>query len=250
MKRKMVKSNVTSSSLDYDYFNDEQDVQMDRLMPARRPEPTMEAEVMDGDTLASLALRFDCTVADLKRLNKIDKDFEIFARKTLRIPITAHNVLLDTLPTVHKSSGNNSPKLYAAGASAGPSASLDIHLNERLIVASVANSEYRHDLTSTSTTTVVYEDFPRGEGDPSITEPLLDTHAPIPTVVLAKPRMDFSFNGSDCDMNWICLFICILALCFAIPLVYVFYIAEEKIHHDAVIFEASHHHDITHDGAM
>lgn len=35
-----------------------------------------------------------------------------------------------------------------------------------------------------------------------------------------------SCSGSDCDISWICLFICILALCFAIPLIYVFYIAE------------------------
>lgn len=42
---------------------------------------------------------------------------------------------------------------------------------------------------------------------------------------------DLSCSGSDCDISWIFLLICILVLCFAIPLVYVFYIAEqEEIH--------------------
>lgn len=226
-----------------------------------RTEPTMDAEVLEGDTMASISLRFNCTVADLKRLNKIDKDFEIFARKTIKIPLNPHNLLLDTLPTVHKS-GNSSPKTTNQPAETVKPSSSSHELDEKLIVASVANSEYvttrdvKPQNSRVKTTTqlldhTVYEDFPRGEGDPSITDPLLDANAPIPTVVLAKPaRMDFSFNGADFDMNWICLFICILALCFAIPLVYVFYIAEEKIHHDAVLYEASHHHDITHDGSM
>ncbi len=42
---------------------------------------------------------------------------------------------------------------------------------------------------------------------------------------------DLSCSGSDCDISWIFLLICILVLCFAIPLIYVFYIAEqEEIH--------------------
>lgn len=212
-------------------LNDHDEVPLE-MRSNRSREPTLEAEVLEGDTLASIALRFNCTVADLKRLNKIDKDFEIHARKTLKIPITAHNVLLDTLPAVHKS-GNNSPKVVN-----GESTQKLEDLDERLIVASIANSEY---------VSSEYRDFPRGEGDPSITDPLDGVDAPIPTVVLAKPRMDFSINGSDCDLNWIFLFVCILALCFAIPLVYIFYIAEEKIHHDALIHEATvAHHDATH----
>lgn len=38
--------------------------------------------------------------------------------------------------------------------------------------------------------------------------------------------MDLSCSGSDCDISWTVLLVCILALCFAIPLIYVLYIAE------------------------
>lgn len=55
-----------------------------------------------------------------------------------------------------------------------------------------------------------------------------------PHAIRGAPRNDFSCSGSDCDISWICLLVVILALCFAIPLIYVIYIAEhpeEFSHH-------------------
>jgi len=199
----------------------------------RRVEPTMEAEVREGETLASIALRFHCTVSDLKRINKIDKEFEIYARKTVKVPITPHNVLLDTLPTVHKS-GNSSPN--TVNGLAGPTEKLS-DLNEKLLVASVVNSSYAND---------TYRDFPRGEGDPSITEPLEGEEMPIPTVVLARPHAwDFSCSGSDWDFNWICLLLVILAVCIFIPTIIV--LRGEKLHEKHELQHVTTiHHDATH----
>lgn len=53
---------------------------------------------------------------------------------------------------------------------------------------------------------------------------------------------DLSCSGSDCDMSWICLFICILALCFAIPLIYVVYIAEHHIDPEIPLSNITIHH--------
>lgn len=39
-------------------------------------------------------------VADIKRLNKIERDYEIHAHKTLQVPLTADNILADHLSTV------------------------------------------------------------------------------------------------------------------------------------------------------
>lgn len=36
-------------------------------------------------------------MADIKRLNKIERDFEIHAHKTLQVPLTADNILADHL---------------------------------------------------------------------------------------------------------------------------------------------------------
>lgn len=128
---------------------------------------TIEAKVEPGDTLQALALRFGCTAAEIKRLNKIDKDNEIHAHKVLKIPMTIHNVLLDHLPSIHHS-GNNSPRNECNGgwrtehhdsreghsrdSSSGSGLSSLIHnplesaeavLSEKLLVASVNSSQLR-----------------------------------------------------------------------------------------------------------
>lgn len=132
-----------------------------------RPANTIEAKVEPGDTLQALALRFGCSVADIRRLNKIDKDNEIHAHKVLRIPMTVHNVLLDHLPSVHKS-GNSSPREFSNGgwrtersdsheghsrdSSSGsglsslmrnPLESAEAVLSEKLLVASVNSSQLK-----------------------------------------------------------------------------------------------------------
>lgn len=105
-------------------------------------EHVLEAYVQKEDTLQAIALRFNCTVchrylfkfynsivnasfntlffiyffsqvAELKRLNKIEKEYEIHARKTIKVPITPHTLLLEhiPIPAVHNqllSSPNNS----------------------------------------------------------------------------------------------------------------------------------------------
>ncbi|CAH1966991.1 unnamed protein product [Acanthoscelides obtectus] len=67
--------------------------------------PTVEKLVQDGDTLQSLAIRYHCTIEELKRLNNIHKENEIFARTTIRVP---HRPFAMALAGVH-SSGTTSP---------------------------------------------------------------------------------------------------------------------------------------------
>ncbi|XP_063709318.1 lysM and putative peptidoglycan-binding domain-containing protein 3 [Culicoides brevitarsis] len=220
MKRQRARANYTE-------FNDN-DVQLSQNV--RKPvEHSLEATILDGDTLASIALRFNCTVADLKRLNKIDKENEIFARKIMKIPITPHNVLLDTLlPTVHKS-GNSSPKGNSSQSQTNEKQEgvlSDETLEEKLIVASISNTTYKNGENS-----IPILDTPTENDVPDASDPLLFNQNA--NFVLAKPKVNYSFDGSDCDMNWLCLFVCILALCFAIPLIYVWIIYEhpERYHH-------------------
>jgi hypothetical protein len=184
-------------------------------------------------------------------LNKIDKDNEIYARKHIKVPLTPHTLLLEALPTVHKS-GNNSPKASQAnpyGQSTHHLTSLlpKSELDEKLLLASVNASSFQQaydPLEGPSTSPTIR--YTKTNGAPaSVTQPLLsdilDDDDLIPRMrILKQPRNDFSFNGSDCDISWICLLICILALCFLIPLIYVLYIAEhpEK-------FE-KHHLNLTH----
>ncbi|XP_053683643.1 lysM and putative peptidoglycan-binding domain-containing protein 3 [Sabethes cyaneus] len=201
----------------------------------------IEAQILPGDTLQAIALRFNCTIAELKKINKIDKDNEIFARRIIRVPITPHSLLLETIPKVH-SSGNSSPK-NAISLAQSSTAILENKANfdEKLIVAAVSSASYKNDAVNLVSNQNLEE-----TNEISSKQPLLsgeyDDNVPQPRL-LRLPANDFSCNGSDCDISWICLLVCILALCFVIPLIYVIYVAEhiEKYHHDNLINETSHH---------
>lgn len=264
-------------------------LQMDVLSPTayntgrHRFENTIEAKIEPGDTLQAIALRFHCTVADIKRLNKIDKENEIHARKVIKIPVTVHNVLLDNFPTVHKS-GNNSPKPDQKSSNNGsrdsgsglssivrnPLEDAEAMLSEKLLVASVNSSGPENPSTSraaaSNSANIALSSKHKSrdytdEGEKIIFLFLLlcnykscssflylanntdDISAPLITDILDDstnvPQLHrirgpslraMDWSGSDCDMSWVCLFVVILALCFVIPLVYVFYIAEHAHH--------------------
>jgi LysM domain len=169
----------------------------------------------------SIALRFNCTVTDIKRLNKIDKDNEIFAFKVLRVPLTAHNILLDTLPKIHKS-GSNSPREKKKVPASGTPPNQE-KLEEKLLVASVTNATIQKSPDAVDRV------------DEDASEPLIDRSRfrGYPRTI-RPPRNDFlTFNGSDCELNWIFLLIVILAFCVIVPLIYVFMVYEhpEKFVH-------------------
>jgi hypothetical protein len=129
-------------------------------------------------------------------------------------------------------------------------------LDEKLLLASVNASSFEQNDT---TVTRIQKHYASTTSDPlegpshqrnnkqyaengialaTVTQPLLSDILDDDTIprmrILKMPKNDFSFNGSDCDISWICLLICILALCFIIPLIYVLYIAEhpEKFQHN------------------
>lgn len=184
--------------------------------------------------------KFIFQVAELKRINKIEKEYEIHARKVIKIPVTPHSLLLENQPIVHKS-GQSSPK---HGQSDKENLS-----NEKLLVAATASLSTEPSINEIILNTPIasnhYEDNPTViKSDHSIEDPLLGD-ATTSTVYngmgsRARPHSisgqnidlrDLTCSGSDCDISWIFLLICILVLCFAIPLIYVFYIAEqEEIH--------------------
>lgn len=133
-------------------------------------------------------------------------------------------------------------------------------LDEKLLVASVSLAANRIDRTKSGGITIRSSDATRHNDDNefSFTDPLIGpslatdanelyittslTAASVlddadlhhgPHAIRGTPRSEFTCSGSDCDISWICLLIFILALCFAIPLIYVIYIAEhpEQFNH-------------------
>jgi len=59
---------------------------------------TMEYDIQAGDTLISLAFKYNTQVAELKRVNKILRDSEFFALKKIKIPVQPTSLLTEILP--------------------------------------------------------------------------------------------------------------------------------------------------------
>lgn len=203
-------------------------------LSARAPKVrTLEAQIQPDDTIAKIALRFHCSVMDIKTLNKIHNDNEIFAFKVLKVPLTPQNVLLDTLPKVHLNSGESSPtsktkvEITAATTSTTTKENAQ-NLEEKLLVASVCNA------TIVQSDEVAVAEEATEDVNDSPHAPLRRSFRGYPRAI-AAPKIDYlDFDGSDWDMNWICLLICILAVCVIVPLIYVFLVYEhpEKFAHE------------------
>lgn len=149
----------------------------------------------------------------------------------LKVPLTAQNVLLDTLPKVHKSGQSSPTNKEKVSTDSTDQIPCKEKLEEKLLVASVssaviAKSKDAADSPSSRVETSV---------DDLASDPLLKSQFRGYPRTFGAPRNDFlAFNGSDCELNWIVLLLCILALCIIVPLIYV-YVAyeypEEFAHH-------------------
>lgn len=71
-----------------------QEQELDRL----RNVQLLEREVLDGDSLNKLALQYGCKVADIKRVNNLMQEQDLFALKSIKIPVKKHSMLTETYP--------------------------------------------------------------------------------------------------------------------------------------------------------
>ncbi|XP_034032439.1 lysM and putative peptidoglycan-binding domain-containing protein 4 [Thalassophryne amazonica] len=69
-----------------------QDEQQDRLQNVE----LLEREVLDGDSLNKLALQYGCKVADIKRANNLMQEQDLFALKSIKIPVQKHSFLTES----------------------------------------------------------------------------------------------------------------------------------------------------------
>ncbi|CAL8237885.1 unnamed protein product, partial [Merluccius merluccius] len=87
-------------------FSSEEEVQEDfsvlELRPRVHPEQDrtervqlLEREVLEGDNLNKLALQYGCKVADIKHVNSLFHEQDLFALKSIKIPVQKHSFLTD-----------------------------------------------------------------------------------------------------------------------------------------------------------
>ncbi|XP_038856508.1 lysM and putative peptidoglycan-binding domain-containing protein 4-like [Salvelinus namaycush] len=87
------------------------------LRPRGRQEPDqdrlgslmlLERDVLVGDNLNKLALQYGCKVADIKRVNNLIQEQDMFALKSIKIPVKKHSLLTEA-NTEHRTSNSSTP---------------------------------------------------------------------------------------------------------------------------------------------
>lgn len=75
----------------------------------REKDPFLEIEVKSGDTLQSLALKFNVPLSELKRINNIFSQNEFFALKKIKVPVKPLSFLSEQLePEINKNDTSSS----------------------------------------------------------------------------------------------------------------------------------------------
>ncbi|RVE71843.1 hypothetical protein OJAV_G00056200 [Oryzias javanicus] len=64
----------------------------------RRNVQLLERKVLEDDNLSKLALQYGCKVGDIKRVNNLMREQDLFALKSIKIPVQKHSFLTETLP--------------------------------------------------------------------------------------------------------------------------------------------------------
>ncbi|KAG7273564.1 hypothetical protein CRUP_005753 [Coryphaenoides rupestris] len=117
-------SNSSSSSQEDDA--ESEDFRLLELRPQLHPEQDgtervqlLERELLEGDTLNKLALQYGCKVADIKRANSLFQEQDLFALKSIKIPVQKHSFLTEAFTdptdplratsTLSSSSSSSSP---------------------------------------------------------------------------------------------------------------------------------------------
>ncbi|KAF5301366.1 hypothetical protein FQA39_LY10764 [Lamprigera yunnana] len=192
---------------------------------------TVEKVVEQEDTLQALSIRYHCPIAELKRLNNIHRENEIFAKKTIKVPARPFSF---GLASVHMS-GSNSPKDDPV-IDCVDIQMLQLRLNKELLVnpsndnfdnVEINDIIFNSNVKPVTRTCDSMEATPIDEiyGNEEIR--LLPVAHPVEDIVVSK------LSCSDSDISWVTLIVCVVVVIVAAPLIYVFYIAEhpEQYHH-------------------
>ncbi|XP_043467762.1 lysM and putative peptidoglycan-binding domain-containing protein 3 isoform X1 [Leptopilina heterotoma] len=84
---------------DDEYSEDEENIPLQNRNHAHAPRKVevIKIEVQSEDTLQALALRYGCTISEIKRVNNIHKENEIFARQVIKVPVQPFSLLTENL---------------------------------------------------------------------------------------------------------------------------------------------------------
>ncbi|CAH0552207.1 unnamed protein product [Brassicogethes aeneus] len=210
----------------------DEETELLRLKTPKKEIPSIAKEVEENDTLQSLAIRYNCTIEDLKRLNGIQKENEIFAKRTIKVPYRPFTMAIGTHVSGKSSPSEITEEIVTSNLidldqfhtelnknleSLLPKEENELEVNNIIFNSNLKSNKY-HDVQEEQLIDYVEEEVN-----------LLPQIEELPTATLK-----LKCSGADGDISWIALIICIGVVIVAVPLIYVFYIAEhpEKYQHN------------------
>ncbi|KAL3288771.1 hypothetical protein HHI36_003205 [Cryptolaemus montrouzieri] len=211
----------------YDKLDKESDFEETELfLKTRTPKreiPSVEKIIQEGDTLQSLAIRYHCTIEDIKRLNNIHKENEIYARNSIKVP---QKLFSEPIAMVHLS-GSTTPEDKL----------IDIE-TPKIDVIDLTSKIEKSTPDDTDVNKIIFNSqiIQKPIDNISAENAILDDEE---VHLLPRHQTDLIVNklncsGIDGDISLIGLLVCIVVMIFAVPLIYVFYVAEhpEEYHRE------------------
>ncbi|KAB0802371.1 hypothetical protein PPYR_04557 [Photinus pyralis] len=212
-----------------------EETELSAKKPTFQEIPTVEKVVEDGDTLQALSIRYHCPIAELKRLNNIHRENEIFAKNTIKVPARPFSVALASVHT----SGTSSPKEQSEVTGIDTDI-LSLKLSRELLNTPKQSSDIN---SSVEVNSVIFNSNVKPINKVCDNSPLTEVHL-HEEVRLLPPKKSLnttvlnrlSCDGADAGISWIALIICIVIVIVAAPLIYVLYIAEhpEQYYHSHI----------------
>lgn len=169
-------------------------------------------------------------ISELKRINHIHKDNEIFARRTIKVPITPYSVLTELIPT-HQTEPSTSSQT--------PNTSQELlQINNQLLQNNSSGNDKTEQklddcaidcneivLNSTLAPAVLqYTDIEPAEQVSEDTQLLPNKEKVSVEAVVVK---QLTSQGADFGLKWFHLLCFVLVLGFAAPLIYVMFFLEK-----------------------
>lgn len=167
----------------------------------------LEIELVDGDSLNKLALQYGCKVADLKRVNNLIQEQDLFALKSIRIPVTRHSLLTETNTNLRDSqqgiSNSSAPSLQPQEETrSGPRPQLKKYTDFL--------KEVDHDIEKLIQTTDVHEEI------------FIDN--PKGSRRFSRRGQQWTSYGADWGIQWWNAVVAMLLIGIILPIFYVVYI--------------------------
>ncbi|XP_023954452.2 lysM and putative peptidoglycan-binding domain-containing protein 3 isoform X2 [Bicyclus anynana] len=226
-------SNMNGSSDERDAHSE---IQLYRIKPV---DHFIEAQVQEGDTLQAIALRFHCSISELKRINHIHKDNEIFARRTIKVPVTPYSVLTEIIPTSRPA--EPVPSTSQTSTSLNLENILQNPVQNRLPQTKTVNSNSSNEgdcaidcnavvLNSTLAPSVIpYTDTDQIEAASEDTQLLPNkVKEPVEAVVVKQ----LTSQGADFGLKWFHLLGVVLILGVFVPIIYIVFFLDKHEHSD------------------